>query len=211
MGAWLCAECLQAIPRLAPPHRPERGETRNVREPPPAYAVDGASLRGMYFVSYHVRPLREAVHALKYEGLRVLAAPLGELLAECWRAERLRADVVVPVPLHPARLRQRGYNQSALLARELSRRIGIPLREDALARTRNTPAQVGLSAAERHANVSGAFGCADDGLRDLHVLVVDDVLTTGATLEACAEALQTAGVASVSALTLTRALPTDTP
>jgi ComF family protein len=114
-------------------------------------------------------------------------------------------DVIVPVPLHPARLRRRGYNQAALLARELGRRVGLPVEERALQRVRATRSQMRLSAADRRRNVQGAFRCADGRVRGRRVLLLDDVCTTGATLEACADALRAGGAESVWALTLARA------
>jgi ComF family protein len=163
-------------------------------------------LGGMRSAALHLPPFEQAVQALKYEGLRALAEPLGEVLAQCWSRAPYAATVVLPVPLHAARLRQRGYNQSLLLAREFARRVDLPVQGDVLVRERNTRSQVGLSGNERQANVSGAFRCRSDALRGEKVLLIDDVLTTGATLEACAGALGDAGVDGVWALTVTRAV-----
>jgi ComF family protein len=118
----------------------------------------------------------------------------------------LPIDVIVPVPLHAARLRERGYNQAALLAKHLSIATNIPLVEDGLVRTRATASQMTLKAAERKINVQDAFGCSDGRMARQRVVVIDDVCTTGATLEACAQALFQAGAVSVWALTLARAL-----
>ncbi len=152
---------------------------------------------------------REAVHQLKYGGRSSLAAPLARLMIDYWRANPLPADVVVAVPLHVARERERGYNQAYLLAREFSREVGLPPMAGTLRRARNTPAQVGLDASQRHANVWGAFlyqaPQGGDGVRGRQVLLVDDVCTTGATLDACSAALKTAGAASVWGFTLARA------
>jgi ComF family protein len=133
----------------------------------------------------------------------------------------LPADVIVPVPLHIARQRERGYNQADLLARALGHMMGLPVLAGALARARPTRAQVGLSAAERRVNMQGAFasvvlvhraaplagGCAghNPSVHNQRVLLIDDVCTTGATLEACSVALQAAGAASVWGFTLARA------
>jgi len=116
------------------------------------------------------------------------------------------ADVLVPVPLHTARLRERGYNQAALLAREMSRRVGLAVDEQTLVRQRATAPQVELDAAQRRENVRDAFHCSGNGLAGKRVLLIDDVCTTGATLEACAIALYDEGEArGVQALTLARA------
>lgn len=149
--------------------------------------------------------MREAIHRLKYSNSRDLAAPLGEMMVTYWQDVHLPTDVIVTVPLHARRLRQRGYNQAALLARELGRGVGLPVLENALIRVRDTSPQVDLNAKERKENVRGAFHCPDDRLAGKNVLLVDDVYTTGATLEACSMALKQRGVRTVWALTLARA------
>jgi ComF family protein len=209
-GAWLCSACLARVPTLRPPLCAHCGLSQ-ARIGLCSKCQDTSSyLETIRSVAPHLWPLRPAVHALKYEGLRAVAAPLAELLAQCWLAEGSPADVIVPVPLHPRRVRQRGYNQSALLAQALGLRLGVPVRCQVLARQRDTRSQVGLSAWERRDNVWGAFVCGDNGLSGMRILLVDDVFTTGATLEACAHALRAAGAARVHALTLTRALdPAD--
>jgi ComF family protein len=111
-------------------------------------------------------------------------------------------DIIVPVPLHPQRERERGYNQSVLLARELSGHTAVPVVEGVLLRTSPTQPQVGLNAAQRAENVRNAFACRDDSLRGLEILLVDDVLTTGATMRACAYALLEGKAAAVWGLTL---------
>jgi ComF family protein len=152
--------------------------------------------------------VRDAIHELKYAGAQVLAAPLGQLMADAWRdlapADRV-PDVIVPVPLHPQRERDRGYNQATLLARELGLRLSLGVDERALVRHRNTAPQVGLDAPARRANLADAFGCTGSTLQGRHVLLVDDVFTTGATLEAASKALDKCGAASVWAYTLARA------
>lgn len=149
-------------------------------------------------------PVRDAVHALKYRGIRVAAETLGGLMAEYFEANPVLADVLVPVPLHSRRLRSRGYNQSALLAREIGRRASLPVVEDRLVRTRNSRPQVDVaSREERRANVAGNFAC-DADVSGLAVLLIDDVATTGSTLSECAYALKEAGASSVHALTLAR-------
>jgi ComF family protein len=115
----------------------------------------------------------------------------------------LAADLIVPVPLHPKRQAERGYNQSALLARELSRQVGLPVAPAELVRTVRTRPQVGLNRDERRANIAGAFRCAGK-VTDLRIVLVDDVCTTGATLEACAAELRSAGAAHVVGLTVAR-------
>jgi len=149
--------------------------------------------------------LREAVHRLKYSGRTTLAEPLGDLMAVYWMQHPMPTDVIVPVPLHAARLRERGYNQATLLAREMARRVGLMVNEQMLVRQRATAPQVELNAMQRKENVHDAFCCSGDSLDGKQVLLIDDVCTTGATLEACAVALYAGGARSVRALTLAHA------
>jgi competence protein ComFC len=160
--------------------------------------------------AFHCGPLRTAIHQFKYEDLRCLAGPLGVLMAEGWSklaAGDWEPDVIVPIPLHPKRQRQRGYNQATLLARELGCRLGHPIHEDTLIRTKATAPQVDLNAQERRDNVRDAFACRNDDLAGKRVMLVDDVCTTGATLESAAEALRSIGAKSIWAYSLARAKP----
>ena len=148
--------------------------------------------------------LRAIVHALKYEGRRSLAGPLAALMRDRCGVVLAGADCLVPVPLHPSRRRARGFNQALDLVRRLS--AGGPPVCDALRRVRATPTQTGLPAAQRHRNVRGAFAprAGTPPLRDAIVVLVDDVSTTGATLEACASVLIELGVREVRAATAAR-------
>jgi ComF family protein len=164
------------------------------------------------------REAREAVHLLKYGNRPTLAEPLARLMADYWQAHPMPADLVTAVPLHPARQRERGYNQADLLARAFGRMIGVPVGSAVLRRVRHTRPQVSLNAAQRRENMQDAFAAAtptqlskrqgDDGLfvSGRRVLVIDDVRTTGSTLEACSLALKAAGASSVWGFTLARAL-----
>jgi ComF family protein len=157
-------------------------------------------------VGYFEGPLREAVHQFKYRPCRSLGRPLGE-----WMATNVRLlsniDIIIPVPLHAKRLRQRGFNQALLLANRMSETHRIPFSCDNLYRSRPTRPQVELTGAERVKNVEGAFSLrkASD-VADRSVVLVDDVFTTGATMNECALVLKKAGAARVTALTLARAL-----
>lgn len=146
--------------------------------------------------------LREAIHSFKFGRRRALAEPLGRLMAEVAAADAMlsAAQLVVPIPLHPRRLRERGFNQAELLAAAVSKRLGVPMAADVLTRTRSTEAQSGLTQDERRANVRGAFAatCQIDAAR---VLLVDDVLSTGFTASECARQLrQHGGVGEVRVL-----------
>ena len=145
--------------------------------------------------------LRAIVHALKYEGRRSLARPLATMMRERGADVPGGAACVVPVPLHSSRRRERGFNQAV----DLARRLGLPVRHP-LRRVRATATQTTLPAAQRHKNVRGAFAVTRvaRGLRGATVVLIDDVCTTGATLDACARTLKEAGVADVRALTAAR-------
>jgi ComF family protein len=167
--------------------------------------VSPLQIESIRSVVYFEGVIRDAMHWLKYRGRAVVAKPLGDLMAVYWRQHGLPVDVVVPVPLHAARLRERGYNQAGLLAREMARQVGLPVDERTLIRQRATASQVDLDAKQRKENVLDAFHCSGRCLLDKRVLLIDDVCTTGATLEACAVALYEGGARKVCALTLARA------
>jgi competence protein ComFC len=149
--------------------------------------------------------MREAIHQLKYRNLRTLAEPLVKLLYNYVESHPVPGDVLVPVPLHPKRLKERGYNQSVLLANELGKLTQLPVEQDCLVRRQPTSPQAKTATVEeRRTNVSEAFICRDDGLRNRQVILIDDVATSGATLNACAQALKAGGAASVWGLVMAR-------
>ena len=150
--------------------------------------------------------LATALRRLKYQDRPDLAAPLGHLARHAARRAGLTADLVVPVPLHPRRLVDRGYNQAALLAAEVAVELEAPLAARALIRLRNTPQQAHLDRDARLGNVRQAFRARDPrAIQGRRIVLVDDVATTGATITACAEALLAAGAASVTAIVVARA------
>jgi len=162
-----------------------------------------AGFDAVYSYGSYEGSLRTLIHLFKYNGVRPLAAHFGKLLAIALpRTERF--DLIVPMPLHWRRRWARGYNQSALLANEISKKWNAPVR-NVIRRARFTHTQAGLTNAKRRANVAGAFemrgGIRLDGMR---VLLVDDVLTTGASASACARVLKRAGARQVTVLTLAR-------
>jgi ComF family protein len=149
-------------------------------------------------------PVEKAVHRFKYEGWRALAPALADLVADRLAASAPPDPVLVAVPLHRRRQRARGFNQSDLLAAALRARLGLPPPPGRLVRLRDTPPQVGLDRLRRQGNVAEAFDWHGPPLAGRSVVVVDDVATTGATLEACAAALRRAGSGPVHAWTVAR-------
>jgi ComF family protein len=150
--------------------------------------------------------LREAVHKLKYNRGKRMAVPLGDLLSQYLAAYPIAVDAIVPVPLHSDRLRMRGYNQAELLAQRLAQQSKLPLYATQLVRVRHTSQQADLNRAQRRENVQSAFVWQSSAPPPRRILVIDDVLTTGATVEAAAQALHMAGAREVHALALARGL-----
>lgn len=209
-GGRLCARCRSRLLLVRPPYclvcgRAFASRAGGVRLCGrcllrlPCY--DRARSVGLYAGS-----LREAVHELKYRGRTAVAVPLSGLLAGCG-ARMLspnQCDVLVPVPLHVRRLRQRGFNQSAVLAQRLAHLWNIPCDVEALQRSRWTEPQTGLDRRRRLANLRGAFAGIRARCRGKRMMLIDDVYTSGATVNECARALKAAGAARVEVLTLAR-------
>ena len=172
-----------------------------------AYDFDFVRSFGAYSPS-----MARAILMLKYGEITPLGGWFASQLAKVaeGRLEEFAADVVVPVPLHPSRLRERGYNQAELIARPLARLLGIPFRSYLLVRTRPRPDKVRLTRRERWETVRGAYAMHRGAKVDkIRVLLVDDVFTTGATLDACSRALRGAGAVRVAGMTVARALPSS--
>ncbi len=203
-GAWLCVACSAQLQPVTLPVCYRCGRPWAGSKPCPQCHDSASALQGLRAAFCFEGPLRQGVHRLKYRRAGALAAPLAELMLPAYDGLPWTPEVLVPVPLHPARQRQRGYNQAALLARELARQRGIDVDERALRRLRDTPPQMGLGAAERRRNVAGAFAGLPGALAGRRVLLLDDVCTTGSTLEACAEGARQAGAAAVWGLVLAR-------
>lgn len=207
LGAWLCSHCSRAVRPLRDPRCPRCGRELEFVAQRCACRSRLRAISALRSAVVYEGPLERAIHRFKYDGWTALAGPLAQLLVpEVEAACPHRPSVLaVPVPLHPHRARARGYNQSELLVRQLRARqaLGRP-RRGRLVRVRDTPPQVGLDRVQRRANVAGAFEWRGPGLRGESLLVVDDVTTTGATLEACAAALREAGAGAVAGLTVAR-------
>ena len=204
-GAFICPECANKLPHLEPPVCLKCGIPVSDRFYCPACINWQADIDGIRAPFRFEGIIRESVHQLKYQNLRAISATLSEMLHKYLVANPINADFLIPVPLHPRRLRERGYNQSGLLAQELSKSIGIRVDETSLVRTKySLPQARTTSVSERHRNVIGLFECTPDKISGKNIIVVDDVTTTGATLNACATALKQAGVVSVRGLALAK-------
>lgn len=203
----LCGTCWRGMDRIGPPWCRCCGIPLGIeglcglcreRRPRFAYARAAARYGGL---------VRDAIHAFKFGGRRGLAEPLGDLLAGLGLSALPGAvpDFLVPVPLHRRRERERGYNQALLVARRLERAWGVPVAADVLVRLTATAPQTHLDAPARRRNVRKAFSvCRPEAIAGRHVVLVDDVLTTGATAGECARVLTRAGASAVGVLTIAR-------
>jgi ComF family protein len=165
---------------------------------------DVAPLEATAATGWHEGVLQAAVHALKYGNQPQLGQQLGLRLAEGLQTLGWHITLIIPVPLHATRRAKRGYNQSEVLGEVVAQRTSLPLIGDALLRERDTRSQVGLNRAERMQNVADAFR-PTPAVTNQHILIIDDVCTTGSTLAACASAAVAGGAASVRALTVAAA------
>ncbi len=193
-GVW-CLQCAAQVKVLAPP---DHIIQLDLPEQPGLSVLSAAAF---------ATPLREGIHEFKYSGAPMLAAPLAHHMLAAWQAKQVdwTIDLLAPVPLHSRRRRERGYNQSELLAAELALAMRIPMQPAALQRNRYTEQQAHLDAAARQHNVVDAFVAHNTLTSGKRILLIDDVFTTGATLRACALSLLKSGAANVYAMTLARA------
>jgi competence protein ComFC len=204
-GSLICPSCRKKLPWILPPVCPLCGVAKPLDIPCTNCPGLQMTIDGIRSPFRFEEIIRSAVHQLKYKNLRAIAAPLAVMMADYLTDNQMRNDIIIPVPLHRKRLRERGYNQSELLAKELNKLTGIPIETECLIRHRHTPAQAMTnSVTERHNNLTGAFTCKNNRVEGKKVLLIDDVATSGATLDTCAVALKTAGACSVWGLTLAR-------
>lgn len=200
----MCDNCLSAAERIRPPLCPLCGRPLARERLCHVCQETRPSIDGIRSVAYFEGGLRRAIHRFKYYGATALADPLAQLLVEYQTENQLPADVIVPVPLHADREAERGYNQAALLAQALGARLELPTVDTALVRVRATAPQVTLDSLERRSNVTGAFRARQATVAGRRVLLIDDVCTTGATMDACAKALKAEGAQCVWGLALAR-------
>ena len=205
IGAVVCADCIHQMDWVGEPLCQRCGRLvgqgvlcEKCRHSPPILN----QIRSLFVFA---QPLTKFIHQLKYKNKFGIARPLGELMAAHMPHWFINPDIIIPIPLHSARYRDRGYNQSELLAKPISKSHKLPLMSQALQRIRNTPPQAQLNAIDRQANVNGAFQVSGEAVKGQNILLIDDVYTTGATLSAAAHALLIAGAASVSGYCLAQA------
>ena len=205
-GSFLCVSCLENAPKLpinscmkCAEHTAEHvrlcGDCATL--PPP--------LDRLVPIYRYGGPVRSAVHALKYRHITAIAPTMAQPMSQASFTRRAKLDCVAPTPMHADRLRERGYNQAALLAQNVADNLQLRYIEDALTKTRPTPSQVELTRQERAFSLKNAF-VANYDFDDAHVLLIDDVCTTGNTLMNCAAALKRAGARRVSAVVFAKEL-----
>lgn len=199
----VCHVCSRALDRDALLCPACEAELRSCRLPDPMRPC--YPLRGSYAAYKHEGMARELIHLLKYAGDSALALPLAQAMAAYARPNG-GVDLVLPVPMEESKRRRRGYNQADVLAQAFAQSTGVPMETGALLRTRENASLVGLTRSERLASMRGAFSVPNRSLiAGRRIWLVDDVMTTGATAIACAEALRQAGVRSVTLITACRA------
>jgi ComF family protein len=209
----ICPDCHQSIRPVRPPYCPCCG----LPYPPGDEEghLCGPCLKERRYFEVHRTcaiyegALKEAIHRFKYGGVFPLVSVFADLLYPAFQrlTRDYPVDLLVPVPLHTRRLRERGFNQALLLAKELSKRTGIPYEERALKKIKDTPVQITLKKRERRKNLTKAFQVKDrEAINGKSVMLVDDVYTTGATVNECSRALRTAGAEMVAVITVARAL-----
>ncbi len=206
-GELICRPCRNKLPRIHPPICPRCGK------PQASGILCSACINFNSYLDAIRSPfkfegvMREAIHQYKYQNLRSLTNLFGLLVKDYWMKDPLPVELIIPVPLHPSRSKERGYNQSALLAIEFGKIFHFPVLPSALTRVKYVMPQTQTkSVEERRLNLKQAFVNRDSVVAGKQILLIDDVTTSGATLESCAEALKTAGAKCVRALVLAREL-----
>lgn len=212
-GFW-CSECLEKIPWVASPICPRCGRPYPDAPGAPDHLCGECSQEIFHFTSarsavLHSGIVRDRIHQFKFGGRLEWIPPLVELLKKAYAGWEIPPpEIVLPVPLHLKRLRERGFNQSGLMAKEFARCLGLPVSFDTLVRKNWTDPQTRLNRDQRHINVKNAFEvCEGEDVKGRRILILDDVYTTGTTLSECARMLRKKGALEVYALTVTRALP----
>ncbi len=204
-GSFICGSCLQSQPLITPPICPLCGRPQTSGILCSGCVSWKAEIDGIRSPFRFESVIQQAVYQLKYRNLRSIATMLAGFLNDFMKTNPIDGNVLVPVPLHKSRVRERGYNQSYLLAKELAKLSGLPVIRNSLVKhTKSLPQARSANVEERKKNVSGVFSVHDRRLKGKEVILVDDVSTSGATLDACAAVLKETGAVSVWGLTLAR-------
>ncbi len=212
-GLIVCPDCQKGIRPVRSPYCPRCGLPFSSRDEE-AHLCGHCLKEKRYFEVHRTcglyeGALKEAIHRFKYQGEFSLVRFFGDFMHPPFQilTQEHPVDVIVPVPLHIRRLRERGFNQALLLARELSKRTGVPYQERALEKIKDTPFQITLKGKERRKNVKGGFSVAQkEAIAGKSIVLVDDVYTTGATVNECSHTLLTGGAERVAVLTVARTL-----
>jgi len=207
-----CGECFRGINFITPPFCPRCGLPYHTIDYSPDHLCEQCSIDERTFemaraVGYYDGTLLRSIQQLKYHGKLSFTKPLGKLLVDYLTTSEdgISYELIVPVPLHRRRLKERGFNQSSLLAKVVAKKTLTPLDASSLRRIRWTEPQTNLSGKERQRNVKGAFEVVKkDGIEGKKILLIDDVFTTGSTVAECAKALLKAGAKRVDVLTLAK-------
>jgi ComF family protein len=189
----VCRECWESIQKVHT-QLPLFLETRNK-----LLVTESVDELDSLFVFEKEGALQKIVHSLKYSGVQALGIEIGRRLGSHLSERGVRADALVPIPLHKRKLRERGYNQSELIARGCSRTMGIPVRADFVYRGKFTQTQTMFSLEERKKNMENAFACRSSDAKGKVIILVDDVITTGSTIGSCADVLRNAGALRIIA------------
>jgi ComF family protein len=204
-GNLICQDCSSQLQWISAPVCSFCGVDKPVDRPCTSCPTFKPVIDGVRAPLRYEGIIRSAVHQLKYRNLRAIAIPLASVMADYLEKNPLPYDIIIPVPLHPKKLRERGYNQSELLAKEIGKITSLPVNTKCLIRIRQTPAQAMTKGRdERYVNLVDAFSCLNNDTEEKRILLIDDVATSCATLDACAQALKSAGAVSVWGFTLAR-------
>jgi ComF family protein len=207
-GRWgdlICKDCFLDLPRIMPPLCSKCGKPESSGGLCPGCWSSQSVIDGIRSVFRFEGTIRKAIHHLKYYQLKTISKDLALVLYDYIKLNKLNYEIIVPVPLHRKRLRQRGYNQSSLIANELGKLCNTLVKTESLFRVKDGIPQTRTSRVQqRRKNVANAFVCSDQYIDNKNVMLIDDVCTSGATLEACATALKAAGAASIWGLTVAR-------
>lgn len=205
-GARWCIECAKSTTEIMPPICPICGNPNSLEKPCQRCQSSRPFYTSLRSYTVFGGSIREAIHRLKYQRDIGLGEALARPMIASIQKLNWSLDVITSVPLGLVRFKERGYNQATLLARPIALSLGIPFSSQVLSRTRETRTQVGLSVSERQENMTGAFQAKSDLVRGKNILVVDDVATSGATLNACAKAFINEGASQVYGFSLARAV-----